>query len=97
MLLLVFYYCICIVFVLLLLFQGHVASRNSTLTGLLHYVALHLQLPYPPPPPTHTHTHTHSLSLELSPSLHSWQDSCGWGYFIGGHAKQAEKPQGKIN
>ena len=70
---LLFYLCFSLS--LLLLFQGHVTFRNSTLTGPLHYMALHCitsATTRPPPPPHPT---------KLSPSLHSWRDSGARGTF----------------
>ena len=79
MLLLVFYYCIYAFLCHCCCCFKAVAFKNSTLTGPLHYMALHCitstttRTP-PPPPPT-------NLSLELSPSLHSWRDSGARGTF----------------
>ena len=72
----IFYLCFSLS--LLLLFQGHVTFLNSTLTGPLHYMALHCttSTTNPPPPPPSS-----NLSLKLSPSLHSWRDSGAWGTF----------------
>ena len=68
----IFYLCFSLS--LLLLFQGHVACWNSTLTGPLHHMALHCFTSATTRPPT-------NLSLELSPSLHSWWDSGARGTF----------------
>ena len=65
---------LCFSLSLLLLFQGHVAFQNSTLTGPLHYMALHCITSATTRPPT-------NLSLELSPSLHGWRDSGARGTF----------------
>ena len=82
---LLFYLCFSLSF--LLLFQGHVTFRNSTLTGPLHYMALHcITSATTRPPPT-----------KLSPSLHSWWDSGARGTFsattqseaIGGAARES--------
>ena len=78
---LLFYLCFSLS--LLLLFQGHVTFRNSTLTGPLHYRALHYIHNYSP--------------TKLSPSLHSWRDSGARGTFsattqseaIGGAARES--------
>ena len=55
---LLFYLCFSLS--LLLLFQGHVTFRNSTLTGPLHYMALHCitsATTRPPPHPTPPSSH----------------------------------------
>ena len=48
---LLFYLCFSLS--LLLLFQGHVTFRNSTLTGPLHYMALHCITSATTRPPPH--------------------------------------------
>ena len=85
----IFYLCFSLS--LLLLFQGHVACWNSTLTGPLHHMALHCFTSATTRPPPISHSSSHLACIAggiLVPGVLSrrWHK-----------AKRSEEPQGKVH